>query len=53
MVKIRVNVQKRLNGASLRADFLYGENIDHAEKKKFKITTFTEAPFMVKLDFKV
>ena len=28
-----VNVHKRLNGASIRADFLYGEKIDHAEKK--------------------
>ena len=33
MAKIMVNVQKRLNGASVRANFLYGENIDHAEKK--------------------
>ena len=36
MAKIMVNVQKRLNGASVRADFLYGENIDHAEKKSSK-----------------
>ena len=28
MAKIIVNVQKRLNGASVRANFLYGENID-------------------------
>ena len=28
-----VNVQKSLKGASSRADFWYGENIDHAEKK--------------------
>ena len=34
MAKIMVNIQKRLNGASVRADFLYGENIDLAEKKK-------------------
>ena len=27
MAKIMVNVQKRLNGASVRAEFLYGENI--------------------------
>ena len=36
MAKIMVNVQKRLNGASVRADFLYGENIDHVEKKSYK-----------------
>ena len=28
-----VNVQKSLKGGSVKADFLYGENIDHAEKK--------------------
>ena len=28
-----VNVQKRLNGASFGADFLYDEDIDYAEKK--------------------
>ena len=33
MAKIMVNVQKRLNGASVRAEFLYGENIGHAKKK--------------------
>ena len=33
MVKIMVDVQKRLKGASVRAEFLSGENIDHAEKK--------------------
>ena len=33
MAKIMVNVQKRLNGASAEADFWYGENIDHDEKK--------------------
>ena len=31
-----VNVQKRLNGASVRADFLHGENIDHAKEKSSK-----------------
>ena len=46
-----VNVQKRLNEASVRADFLHGENKDHAGEKKLKIVTFTEAPFIVKLDF--
>ena len=45
-----VNVQKRLNGASVKADFWHGENIGHPEKK-LKTATFTEAPFMVKLDF--
>ena len=33
MVKITVNVQKRLKGASVEADFWHGENIDHDEKK--------------------
>ena len=36
MAKIMVNVQKRLKGASVQADFLHGENIDHAEKKSSK-----------------
>ena len=45
-----VKVQKRVKGASVEADFLHGENIDH-EKKKLKIATLTEAPFMVKFDF--
>ena len=27
------NVQKSLKGGSVKADFLYGENIEHAEKK--------------------
>ena len=31
-----VNVQKSLKGGSVKADFLYGENIDHAEKKPSK-----------------
>ena len=31
-----VNVQKSLKGGSVQADFLYGENIDHAEKKPSK-----------------
>jgi uncharacterized GH25 family protein len=53
MAKILVIVQKRLKGGSVKANFLHGENIDHAEKKKLKIATLTEAPFMVKLDFKV
>ena len=50
MAKIMVNVQKRLKGASAEADFWYGDNMDHVEKK-LKIASFTEAPFMVKLDF--
>ena len=36
MAKIMDNVQKRLNRASVRADLLYGENKDHAEKKSSK-----------------
>ena len=28
-----VNVQKRLKGGSVDADFWHGENIDHVEKK--------------------
>ena len=31
-----VNVQESLKGGSVQADFLYGENIDHAEKKTSK-----------------
>ena len=34
--KIMVNVQKRLKGGSVKADFLHDENIDHAEKKSSK-----------------
>ena len=34
--KILVNVQKILKGGSDKADFLYGEKIDHAEKKTSK-----------------
>ena len=33
MAKIMANVQKRLKGASVEADFWYGENIGLAEKK--------------------
>ena len=51
MVKIAVNVQKRVKGASVEADFLHGENINHEKKKKLKIATLTEAPFMVKFEF--
>ena len=36
MAKIMINVQKRLNGASVRAEFLCGENIDHAGEKSSK-----------------
>jgi len=36
LAKIMVDVQKSLNGGSVKADFLHGENIDHAEKKSFK-----------------
>ena len=36
MVKITVNVQKRVKGASVEADFWYGENIGLAEKKSSK-----------------
>ena len=39
MVKITVNVQKRVKGASVEADFLHGENIDH-EKKKAQNSNF-------------
>ena len=51
MAKMMINVQERLKGASAEADFWYGENIDHFERKKLKIASFTKAPFMVKLDF--
>ena len=30
------NVQERLKGASVEADFWYGENIDHVEQKFLK-----------------
>ena len=33
MAKIKVIVQQRLNGASVKADFWHGENEDHADKK--------------------
>ena len=33
LAKIKANVKKRLKSASFGADFLYDENIDHAEKK--------------------
>ena len=36
MAKIMVNVQKKLNGASVKADFWHGENIDHADEKSYK-----------------
>ena len=36
MAKIMANVQKRLKGASVEADFWYGENIGLAEKKSSK-----------------
>ena len=35
-VKIRVNVQKRLKGASAEADFWHGENMEHVKKKSSK-----------------
>ena len=34
IAKMMVNVQKRLKGASVKADFWHGEYIDHADKKK-------------------
>ena len=43
MAKIIVNVHKRVKRASVRAEFLVGE--------KKTMPSFTEAPFMVKLDF--
>ena len=36
MVKIVVNVQKRLKGASAEGDFCHGENKEHAEEKSSK-----------------
>ena len=33
VAKIMVNVQKRLKGASAKANFWHGENIEHVEKK--------------------
>ena len=36
LAKIKANVQKRLKGASVEADFWYGENIEHVEKKSSK-----------------
>ena len=34
IAKIMVNVQKRLNEASSRADYWHGEDIDYSVKKK-------------------
>ena len=51
MAKIIVNVQKRLKGASVRAEFLFGEEKKTMPRKKLKIASFTEAPLMMKLDF--
>jgi hypothetical protein len=36
MAKIMVNVQKRLKGASVHADFWHGENIELVDKKSSK-----------------
>ena len=36
LAKIKANVQKSLKGGSVKADFLHGENIDHAEKESSK-----------------
>ena len=36
LANIEANVQKSLKGGSVKADFLHGENIDHAEKKSSK-----------------
>ena len=36
LAKIMVDVQKSLNGGSVKADFWYGESIDHPEKKSSK-----------------
>ena len=33
MAKIMVNVQKMLKGASVRADFFHGENLEDPKKK--------------------
>ena len=49
MAKIMVNVQKRLKGDSVEADFWHGEKVDHDEKK-LKIASFDEASLVVKLD---
>ena len=59
-----VNVQKRLKGASVEADFWHGEIIEHVEKKSSiiiyelgshslsnRIATSAEAHFVVKLYF--
>ena len=44
MANIMVNIQKRLNGASVKADFWHGANIDHAEKKAVN-SVFYRGPF--------
>ena len=36
LAEIKANVQKSLKGGSVKADFLHGENIDHAEKESSK-----------------
>ena len=36
MAKIMVNVQERLKGASVEADFWYGENMNHIDDREKK-----------------
>ena len=42
--KIMVNVQKSLKGASVRAEFLFDEKIDHAKKKSSKYRVLLRPP---------
>ena len=47
---IMQNVWKSKKGGSVKADF-FVEGLHSKLRKKLKIATLTEAPFMVKLDF--
>ena len=45
--------QKSMKGGPDGADFLHTDKIDHFKKKKLKIASTSEAPFMVKRGVKV
>ena len=51
MAKIIFNVQKRLKGVSVKADFWYGENIDHVKEKSSKVDSLKELPKLTILHF--
>ena len=51
MAKIMVDDQKRLNGASAEADFWYGDNLDHVEKKSPKYRVSLRPKLIEKCSF--